>query len=300
MEGQLALFPALTAAYWPPHARHMLCDKSYLEFAHDIVGVPHTFGPLFFPTDREKEVAQQKKLQASQALGGGRPVIAWVLSGTRLDKIYPAGGITVARIIRELGAVVVMVGAPKDFAMAQSIQEIVRVQNSTDEGLWNAMTNASATPEQVAANPALASWPIRKSLAFVQACDVVVAPDTGPAWAVAMEDMPKIVLTSHASPRNIITHWRNTIALHGDPKRVKCPRQGEFVACHLLHDSPDTCWPNETNTGAACISDISVECLVTAVRSALGDAAASKHLMTRWPTNVTTAQALGGSGTSWI
>ena len=89
--------------------------------------------------------------------------------------------------------------------------------------------------------------------------DLVVTPDTGTAWAVAFEQMPKIVMVSHASQENITKHWINTTTLHADRHRVPC------WPCHRLHDDISTCIPNKQNNGAACISDISVETLVQTV-----------------------------------
>jgi hypothetical protein len=85
-------------------------------------------------------------------------------------------------------------------------------------------------------------------------------------WSVAFEPLHKIMLHSHASVENIAAHWLNTTSLSADPKRVPC------APCHRLHDSVETCVPNKDNSGAACISDISVENIVRAARSALQQA----------------------------
>jgi ADP-heptose:LPS heptosyltransferase len=93
--------------------------------------------------------------------------------------------------------------------------------------------------------------------------DLVVTPDTGTAWAVAMEQMPKIVMVSHASAENITKHWVNTTTLHADPQRVPC------WPCHRLHNDISTCVPDkDVGKGAACMGDISVETVVQAVDKA--------------------------------
>ena len=83
----------------------------------------------------------------------------------------------------------------------------------------------------------------------MMACDLVIGPDTGPMWAVAMEDMPKILLLGHASPENITKHWHRTVTLHGGPD-VDC------WPCHKLHNDKTTCRPDKHDRGAACMSDI--------------------------------------------
>jgi hypothetical protein len=188
----------------------------------------------------------------------------------------------VARIIKEIGAPVVLIGAPgKNFEMAQTIQEHVRRQNGSEAGL-----HVAISPE--AENK---SWPIRRGLAFAQACDLVVTPDTGPAWAVAFEPMPKVMLLSHASPENITKWWINTTTLHAGPE-VTC------WSCHRLHDSKDTCTPNREGNGAACISDISVECLMTAIKAAWGCQSSLARMRSEWASHAILPATPVGSDTS--
>lgn len=248
LEYLLAFLPEQSAFQWSDDIRRKLANRNYLEMVHDIVGVPYEFGPLFFPTIEEKAKAQETKARI------GKRCVAWCLSGTRIDKLYPLSAMAIARIIREIGVPVVMMGAPgKEFVMSKQIMEHVERQNGSLEGLHQAI---SPDPE----NP---SWPLRRALSFVHACDLVIGPDTGPMWAAAFEPIPKIMLLSHASPENITKHWVNTITLHADQENVSC------WPCHKLHNGPETCRPNKENLGAACISDISVEMLLAAVKTSL-------------------------------
>ena len=95
-EGRHALFKTMTAFWWPPEARRKVCAGSYLETVHDIAGVPYEFGPLFYASEEEKAFALQTKAKI------GERFLLWVLSGTRIDKVYPYATSAVARIIREL------------------------------------------------------------------------------------------------------------------------------------------------------------------------------------------------------
>ncbi len=244
-EGRHALFKTMTAFWWPPEARRKVCGGSYLETVHDIAGVPYEFGPLFYASEEEKAFALRTKAQI------GERFVLWVLSGTRIDKVYPYATSAVARIIRELHAPVVLMGGPseKEHAMATTIRDAVAIDNGSRDGLHLA----------VPAQGGERCWPLRTSLSLALCADLVVTPDTGTAWAVAFEPMPKIVMVSHASKENITKHWINTTTLHADSARVPC------WPCHRLHDDPSTCVENKEKNGAACISDISVETLVQTV-----------------------------------
>lgn len=250
VESTIGLFKSHSSFYWPAEFRRKLCDVSYLERAHDICGVEHKFAPKFYPTEEETTAAIAKR-----QLMGDRPVIGWCITGSRLDKVYPYSALVIPRLIKELGAFVMMFGAPgKDFQLAKAIETQVNLTNSTGDGLGLALSPDEANP----------SWPIRRILSQAQQCDLVIGPDTGPMWSVSMERIPKIMLLSHASPTNITKHWVNTVTLHADNARVSCS------PCHQLHDDITTCRPNKDHTGAACISDISVDMIVETARKLIG------------------------------
>jgi ADP-heptose:LPS heptosyltransferase len=245
MEGRHAVFKSMTSFWWPPEYRRKLCAGSYLETAHDLAQVPYEFGPLFFASEEEKSYALEVKRKI------GDRFILWVLSGTRIDKVYPYATSAIARIIREIKAPVVVMGgaSEKEHSMAIAIRDSVAIDNGGREGLHLAIPQDSGEK----------CWPLRTALTFALHADLVVTPDTGTAWAVAMEPMPKIVMISHTSVENITKHWVNTTSLHADPNYVPC------WPCHRLHDDPSTCVPNKENNGAACISNITVEKLVRTV-----------------------------------
>jgi ADP-heptose:LPS heptosyltransferase len=247
-ETRHALHKNTTAFWWPQDYRRKLCAGSYLETAHDILGVAHEFGPLFFPTDEEKDRAQITREKI-----GGRYLV-WVLSGSRLDKIYPHAAHAICRIIKELNIPVVMMGTGgKQFQDAEKIQFDVKRTNSTDEGLHLALSPDNADPGGAQ------HWSIRRSLSQALAADLVITPDTGTGWACAMEPMPKIAMVSHASAENITKHWVNTETLHADVNRVPC------WPCHRLHDDPSTCVQSKDVVAAACMADIQVETILKTI-----------------------------------
>lgn len=239
-----ALFTNSGPFWWPQEYRRKLCGGSYLETVHDIVGVHHEFGPLFFPTQDEIKRALDVKATV------GERFVAWVVSGSRIDKIYPYAAMAVARIIKELDVPVVVFGVgEQQHEMATQLRDHVVRQNGSRDGLHLAVQDDVEKEKR---------WPLRAALTLGLQADLMITPDTGMAWAAAFERMPKLVYVSHASAENITKHWVNTVTLHADPARVPC------WPCHRLHDTIDTCVPNaDMGLAAACVSDISVEKLVT-------------------------------------
>lgn len=255
MESMHALFVDSTAFWWRPEFRRKLCAGNYLETVHDIVGVAHEFGPMFFPSIEEKERAAADKLKYA-----GKRCIAWVIAGSRIDKVYPYSAMVIPRLIKELHIPVMMFGVGgKQFQHAKTIMEDVKRTNSSLDGLLLGLSPDDSDPGGEN------HWSIRRTLSQALAADLVITPDTGTAWAAAMEPMPKLVMLSHASAENITKHWVNTTTLHADRNTVPC------WPCHRLHNDISTCVPNKDNgKGAACISDISVEEIVKAAAHALG------------------------------
>ena len=249
------LFMGQTAFWWPQDYRRKLCAGSYLETAHDIVGVPYDFGPLFFPTEEEHARAEWTKNTQI-----GDDYIVWVVSGSRLDKVYPYAAMAIGRIIKELKKPVVMVGyGDKQAEQAKQMQEHIIRQNGSDKMLHSINSYPGADPGGDK------DWSVRRSLTQVQHASLVITPDTGVAWAVALEKVPKVVMVSHASVENITKHWVNTITLHADQNRVPC------WPCHRLHDKVDTCTPNKDGGhAAACMSDITVDDILIAAWKSLG------------------------------
>ncbi len=271
-EGRHALNVGSSEFWSPPAYRRKRCAGSYLETVHDFCGVAHDFGPLYFPTEDEQVRAKRTR---DEQIGG--PYIAWVISGSRIDKLHPYGGMAVARIIHELGIPVVAFGAGGvQYEHAKAISEHLVRQNGSDKGYHVALSPEGSDP----GGPQ--HWDMRRSLAQLLLADVVVTPDTGLAWAASMEPMPKVVMVSHASAENITTHWRNTITLHADPAVIPC------WPCHRLHDTIETCVPmKDLGKAAACMGDISTELIVEATRTALGwrDGEAPM-LAAKWPAHV--------------
>lgn len=257
-EMTLAFVEAQSQFWWSDKMRRQLADHSYLGYIHDICDLPHDFAPGFYPTEDEV-IKAAETLAKLQAIRNG-PFVGWCISGSRLDKVYP-GAIPVIIRLLEMGANVCMFGAPgKEFLMAKEIEKQIIMQTGKDdrgsaEGLYLMMSDNWEKP----------NWPIRRSLTQLQMCDLVITPDSGPAWSIAMlPHLPKIVLLSHASAKNIVTGWQNTVSLHADIVSVPC------WPCHRLHDRWDTCNKHKDLDAAACMADIPIKLVVNMAKHMLG------------------------------
>jgi ADP-heptose:LPS heptosyltransferase len=248
-EFEAALFPGDSRFWRSSTFRRKRCNLNYLELVHDACDLPYSpIGTSFFPTHEERTRAQVDRVEKLLQRRPG-PLIGWVCSGSRIDKRHPRAGYAVARMIRELGATVALFGGHgSDRLIAQEIETQVRQHNGNLDRLATCLSLSSDQD----------IWPVRRGLAQVQACDLLITPDTGPQWAVSALDMPKIVLLSHASPENITKYAINTTSLIADVNRVAC------WPCHRLHANFTTCTPNFENDGPACMSDVSVEAIVQA------------------------------------
>lgn len=250
METRHALHKNSTEFWWPQEYRRKKCAGSYLETAHDIVGVPCDFGPLFFPTE-----AEQEELEKTRRKVGGR-YIAWVIGGSRIDKVYPYSTHAICRIIKELDTPILLIGGGE-----QQTEFVKRIEQEAMR--TNSSTKNLAFAGTIEENGSI-STSGRASCVKAWGASLVVTPDTGVGWAVAMEKMPKIVMVSHASAENITKHWVNTETLHADPNNVPC------WPCHRLHDDPSTCTPaKDGGSAAACMADIKVDVVIKAVAHAL-------------------------------
>jgi ADP-heptose:LPS heptosyltransferase len=261
LETKLALFKNETAFWWPEAFRRRICGHNYLEYIHDLCGVEHDFteGPRFYPTDAEMDkAAETLEKVAPHSNETGHPlrkVIGIPISGSRIDKSWPFLPLLCARMLERLPVAIVLFGdGERDLLIAEHVQDFVKLWRGTLDHIHAAITVKGK-----------AEWPIRRALTTLRLCDLVLTPDTGLAWGVAMHRIPKVVLVSHASVDNITKHWRNTETLHADPERVSC------WPCHRLHDDPSTCrkGPDDVMPSAACMADISHEAVFAAVERGL-------------------------------
>jgi len=196
VEGTFLALPGRTFYYWNHQARHSLLNRNYLEFMHELAGVPYIPRPKFYPSSKEIEKAGKR----IRKIGG--KVIMWVLDGSSVHKHWPLMDNAFARIL------------------TSSDYKIVTVGNELSKMLESGWENEPRIIKKAG------EWSIRDTLTFAMMCDMVIGPETGVMNAVSFEPIPKIVFLSHSSVENLSRDWLNCISL--EPENCQC------YPCHKM------------------------------------------------------------------
>ena len=215
----LAVHPKPNHA-WPQEVRHKYMNVNYLEFTHDIAGVPLPPRVKFYATPEEKAWAKEQR----KKLG---PSIMYCLAGSSVHKVWPHMDTLLARIILKYPHRIVTVGKEIDGFLEQPWRDEPRVACRAGK------------------------WTVRQTLAYALECDAIVGPETGVMNAMSMESMRKILFLSHSSHENLTRDWVNTCAL--EPVDTPC------YPCHRMHYGWDHCHAHEETGVALCATNISAD-----------------------------------------
>lgn len=229
VEGTWLALPGRSQFDWAPLVRHKQMNYNYLEFQHDIAGVPHVPQVKFYASPDEKAWARAQRERM------GKYVIVWALAGSSVHKTWAGLDNILGAVMLEHPHVdVVLVGGPDAVMLEAGWENEKRVHKTCGK------------------------WSIRQSLAFLEQADLVIGPETGVLNAAACMEVPKICFLSHSSVENLTRDWVNATSLVS--KGTKCKGRGndEAPACHQMHYSWDTCTRTEDGV-AQCQKDISVE-----------------------------------------
>lgn len=221
-EVELLKTPDQASFYWPPATRRALCDRNYVEFMHEVAEVPYELGQRFYPTDAER--AWAKKGRAEFA---GRVVVLGN-GGSTAPKWWPYAP-ALAQLLAELGIHVIVVGDLKGLEYPES--DHIHVLGT-------------------------GTWSIRQSIAFAMQADAVIGQETGLLNAVALEAVPKVVMLSHSSHKNLTRDWEEVVALHGTPA---------CYPCHQIHYTHAHCPQDEATKAAKCQASIPIEDVIQAL-----------------------------------
>ena len=207
--------------------RHEQCNANYLEYTHDLAGMPYKFNPRFYPTKKEKKKAADYRRRIKT-----KNVVMWVLAGSSVHKVYPWADAVMANILSS-GEDVVFVTVGDE---ACQLLEI-------GWGKEKRVINKSG------------KWTVRETLSFVEQCDIVIGPETGVVNASAMLDNHTAVFLSHSSEENMSKHWLNSTTF--EPEGCYC------FPCHRLHSRGfETCTRDVKTGGALCAANITPDKVV--------------------------------------
>lgn len=254
VEATALALPGSSKDKWPTAMRQKyLGELNYLELTHDIAEVPHEFHQRFYATEAEKALAADQR----KALIGTRPLIAWVLRGSSVHKIWPYVRAVVARLINKTDAAVMLLGGKDCVEFEQAILSYVAEVCGKD-----AVKRVWVT---------CGEFPIRASMVFAtQSADVLVGPETGILNAGALDPLQKVIFLSHSSQENLTKHWVNTRVLEAFPP---------CRPCHQLHYGWERCKQDQKTTAALCQSMIDPDAAEAAITAALADALAAKQIV---------------------
>lgn len=233
IERSLLAMPGNTNHGWSQKMRHKYLNHNYMQFIHDIAGVPMPPKMRFYPTEEETRWAHE------QRAGARGPVILWVLSGSAVHKVWPHMDFVIDHFLKKNPHTsFVLVGDASCKRLEEGWEGVRQVHRKSGE------------------------WSIRETMAFSQVADLVVGPETGVLNAVAFDDIPKIVLLSHSSGNNLTRDWVNCTSLSA--KNTPC------YPCHQIHFSFAHCVQHQKDSGiAACQFDVPAAEMIRAIERAL-------------------------------
>ena len=235
VETRLLPHQSSTEFYLPAKVRHKLMNSNYLDMVHDYAELPEGSEnrQKFYATVNEMKWAQEFR----DRLKG--PMVLLSPTGSGPFKAWPHAQ-RFMEIMADEGVYTVMVGDLKHLPDLDLVE-----RHGEEYGIVAGM-----------------ELPLRLSLALSLLADAVVATESVFANAVAMEDMPKVVMLSHSSHQNLTRDWSNTAALQAP---VPC------YPCHRIHNSGMAMCSKDLNTRAsACMASYSAEYVADLVRKALG------------------------------
>lgn len=241
VEGTWLALPGRASHSWPPALRDKLMSANYLEFQHDLAGVPNKQQVKFYATTGEKKWAKEQR-----AMMGAGSVVMWSLAGSAVHKTWAGMDNIIAGIMLHFpNSHVVLVGGPECEILEAGWENEPRVHKTSGK------------------------WSIRQSLAFLSECDMVIGSETGILNAACNMDLKKVCFLSHSSWQNLTKDWKNTTAIWSENTKCKGRGDNEAAACHMLHYGWDHCTQDEKSGVAQCQADITVEEVWAVVETSL-------------------------------
>ena len=228
VEGTFLAMPNRSAHTWPPATRHKLMNYNYLQFAHELAGIPHEPNVKFFPTIEERRWAEDIRHKMKAEL-----VVMWSLAGSSIHKTWSGLDNIIASImLMHPKAHVVLVGGADCVILEAGWEKEPRVHTFSGK------------------------WKMRQTMAFLEQCDLIIGPETGVLNAASCMDVSKVCILSHSSYENLTRDWKNTIAISSE--KTTCPGRGEneAPACHQMHYGWTHCKKDESTGTAQCQADI--------------------------------------------
>jgi ADP-heptose:LPS heptosyltransferase len=233
IEGELLKHPARADYFWADAQRRALCNRSYLAQIHALAEARGPYRVAFYADENEAGWATHFR----QRVG---PFLLFCMRGSALHKWWPYAHEAVCQILARTDLHVVLAGDREALPQAEAVKDAVKKYH----GDLDRVTFCVATHT------------LREVMALAQKASVVVGPETGIMHAVSLLPVPKVLMLSHSSRRNIADDWIATEALE---PCVNC------YPCHRLHFGHEWCAQDERTGAACCAASIRCEQVVGAV-----------------------------------
>ena len=234
VEGAHLALPGRAPYEWPVEMRRKHMDRNYVEFQHELAGIPFDPQVRFYASDEEKAWARKQRARM------GPFVVLWSLAGSSVHKHWPYMDQIMARMFLQCPqAHIVLVGGEECQILEQGWEKEPRVHRHCGD------------------------WTIRQSLAFIDEADLVIGPETGVMNAAAMRPVPKILFLSHSSKNQLSRDWVNCASMSPSQKDVPC------WPCHKLIYNWSQCVKDEEAGAALCQSKISADAVWAEVEKVL-------------------------------
>tara|TARA_R110000868_G_scaffold157973_2_gene385607 strand:+ start:32 stop:1606 length:1575 start_codon:yes stop_codon:yes gene_type:complete len=241
VEGSLLAMKGRIQYEWTPEVRHRMMNVNYIEFMHDLAGVPHDPQVKFYTTEEERKwAARQRKSMPEEH------IIMWSLAGSSVHKTWAGlDNIIAAILVKFPDAAVLLVGGPECVVLEAGWENEKRVYRTSGK------------------------WTIRQTLTMLDYTDLLIGPETGVLNAAACMSLPKMCFLSHSTHENLTRDWKNVIPLAS--AKTKCPGRGDNAApaCHMLHYGFSHCKRDEASGVSQCMADITIEQVWTALEEAM-------------------------------
>jgi ADP-heptose:LPS heptosyltransferase len=195
--------------HWPANLREKHLSTNYVQFSHEMAGVPYKLDVKFYPTAEEIAWADEERKKFKES-----KLICWALNGSSLHKVFPWFDEFVARVmllIPNCGVITLGDEAAKFLEQGWENEDRVHQQAGT--------------------------WSIRQSLTFIQRhADLLIGPETGLLNAMCVEQLPKIIFLSHSNVMNLTRDWVKTTNIVASKEvRAEC----DNCCRHRLHMNDD-------------------------------------------------------------
>ena len=179
----------------PPHAEQHVQDQ-YFEFL-DAMGVPHDQPQWHLAPSAPERAAARSLLEGA----GEGPVVGMVVASSKAEKNWmPERYAAVARTLeQELGARCVLLGGASAIERAAAERILAAAPGCAIDLLGRGL---------------------RTLLGLIDACDVLVSPDTGPLHMAVAMNVPTVGLYGYNNPKRVGPYRRFTELLvdaYGDP-----------------------------------------------------------------------------------